>query len=304
MRTRLSIVAFALAAGLALAAGAGAHHHPPPPGAAQPPASGGPPAMARTDHLALIDAMVRDDASAISTDDKLRALEHAVARYGLYRPRHLVADLGAIREGIVTNDLRASLDAYGERSQVLSVEWPVGEVPAMFTAHETYELPTGKTALYASAVPETRTVRITFVADHVVDDTTDTVPAADREAVAAWAAAELLDQLAARAAGRYRLDAPRGRGRLRGTVRPLSAHREELPGPVLRAARYRPGGRPQGHAGERDGRLLAPASRRGRPSAHAPLLSAPERHASPSRARHPPRPARRPRGEAPRARVA
>ena len=58
--------------------------------------------------------------------------------------------------------------------------------------------------MVAGCIPVGATVRVTRTAPHEVSagpPPADTVPARDREAVAAWGAALLLDEMAARAAG-------------------------------------------------------------------------------------------------------
>ena len=161
--------------------------------------------MALSDHQSAIEALVRDAADAIADDDRDGALQAAVAYYSSDRPRGLVADVTMAAQRL---PLPAAWD--DGTSRLRSVEFPVGETPPAY-------LPVGEFGLYddggtASLVvlaplrwnsryPENDgdQVRIGYTAAHVVSSDEDTVPPGDREAVAAWAAALLLDELAARA---------------------------------------------------------------------------------------------------------
>lgn len=167
--------------------------------------------MARTDHTARIAAYVRDDVDAITDSDLDAALEGAVARYSKHRPRTLVEDLAAASRALA---LPASWDA-ALPSALVAIEYSTAGCPPMprpISHWEIYLEPTRTVLRYSGPDSVSRvaegyappadgeSVRVTYTASHVVDPTTDTVPASDREAVAAWAAAELLDQLAARGA--------------------------------------------------------------------------------------------------------
>ena len=82
----------------------------------------------------------------------------------------------------------------------MSVEHPVDEIPPLHVEHSIYRAPAAL-RLYAEDVPSGDTVRVTYTAPHVIDADQDTTPDADSEAVASWAAARLLEELAARGAG-------------------------------------------------------------------------------------------------------
>ena len=156
--------------------------------------------MALSDLRRAVEALIRDDASAIDDDEYADAIVAAVAQYSRDRPRSLVEDL-VMAGGALA--LPQGWDA--EASVLAAIEHPLGERPPAWhaLAHWTLYREPERTvirALGACPPPDGDTVRCTYTAPHVLDAQTDTVPGADREAVAAWAAALALEQLAARAA--------------------------------------------------------------------------------------------------------
>lgn len=158
--------------------------------------------MALSDHRDAVDAQVRDDCDAISDDQRDAAIAAAVARYSVHRPRRVTEDLVVGAGGVVP----IAAGAYDpDVHQILSVEYPVGESPPAYLGPECYltrSIPAGaELVAVLGCIPAGATARVTRTAPHDVVARTDTVPARDREAVAAWAAALLLDELAARGAG-------------------------------------------------------------------------------------------------------
>lgn len=160
--------------------------------------------MALSDHQGAVEALIRDNASEIEETDRDRAIAAAVAEYSRDRPRRRVADLVMAAGALPLPD-----DWDAATSALAAIEHPLGEVPpawrpvADWTLYQeparTVIRPVGASA--ESCPPgDGETVRVSYTAPHAVDAMTDTVPAADREAVAAWAAALLLDELAADAA--------------------------------------------------------------------------------------------------------
>ena len=156
--------------------------------------------MSRGAYREIVRSLIRDDAGAISDDDCLDALGHAVSRYSRFRPRRLIADLATPRVGIASRDVASDLASWDETSGVVSVERPVGEIPPQFTDFDLYLAPNDAVYLYVPVVQSGETVRVTYTVPHVVDADSCTVPDADSEAVASWAAARLLEELAARGA--------------------------------------------------------------------------------------------------------
>ena len=158
--------------------------------------------MALADHRDAVDALVRDDADAVSADQRDDAIARAVARYSVHRPRRVTEDV-VLGAGGVAPIASGAYDP--DVHQIVSVEYPIGRVPPRYVDAEgvvTRQTPTDVELAVASGyAPVGATVRVTRTAPHDVSATADTVPARDREAVAAWGAALLLDELAARAAG-------------------------------------------------------------------------------------------------------
>ncbi|MBS7539755.1 hypothetical protein [Ancylobacter lacus] len=85
-----------------------------------------------------------------------------------------------------------------------AIEYPIGHVPPCHLPGHTWaliETPAGDVIGLPRHVPEGATCRLTWSLPHVVDGSADTIPARDREAVAQYAAAVLLDQVAAMTSG-------------------------------------------------------------------------------------------------------
>ena len=160
--------------------------------------------MALDDHIALIDALVRDDLGVIGEDERLAAIGAAALRLGIDRP-NVTADL---MEGDGTASLPAPEGWQAGYSRVVSLEYPVGAdpesflgQPADFRVSELPEALGGTTFVFKSAPSTGADVRVEFTVRHQVDAEADTVPAELREVFCCYAAALLLDQLAARSAG-------------------------------------------------------------------------------------------------------
>lgn len=156
--------------------------------------------MARADHLALIASMVRAEGTSLTDEDWIRALGVAVVRYSKDRPRALVADV--VSPGGVVLDPPTGW--VGGQSQVILLETPIDAVPPVVIG------PSGMTVEEVPSVEGNRwrirlfralavgaAVRVRWTAPHTVDEVIDTVPMVDQEAVAAYAAAHVLEGLAA-----------------------------------------------------------------------------------------------------------
>lgn len=153
-----------------------------------------------TDLQVLVDAMVRDAGGVIDPTDRDRAIASAVLRYSSDRPRTQVTDQAAAGGHFL--DLPEGWDE--SFSRVVAIETPVGQVPpAVLPAGSwtMYQLPAGWKVMLEQPLAAAVQVRMTVTRTHQVDDLVDTVPSADHEAVANWAAAMLLDQLANAFAG-------------------------------------------------------------------------------------------------------
>lgn len=146
------------------------------------------------DLLSLVDRLVRDESSRLVTADKESAIDVAVARYGKDRPRRKVEDV--VSAGGDTLPLPA---AWESESELISAEYPIGETPVALLPCSIYTQPSGDVLRLGDGLSVGAEVRLTFRVRHVVSDVLDTVGPGHREAVAAYAAALLLEQLAAAA---------------------------------------------------------------------------------------------------------
>lgn len=153
--------------------------------------------MALADLTALLDDLVRDPDDHIADEQRARALQLAVGRYSQDRPRPLIA--AATAPGTALIDLPAPWTAdiarLGGVARVLSG----GDEEAL---RATVELTLAGERIRLCPVPAAGADLVIRWHDaHVLDEETDTIPPAHREALAAWAGALLLDQLAGVYAG-------------------------------------------------------------------------------------------------------
>lgn len=146
----------------------------------------------RADLLALMESMVRDELDRLSPDDESVALDLALHRYDRDRPRKLVKDV--LSDG---SDSLPLPDGWEDESELVSVEYPIGNLPVSLLTATIYTAPAGQVLRIGDALPVDASARCTFTVRHVVDDVMDTVRASHREGVAAYAAALLLEELAA-----------------------------------------------------------------------------------------------------------
>ncbi len=145
---------------------------------------------------ALVVDLLRDDAGRVSTTERDRAIGLAVAQYSRDLPRAVVEDV--VADGTAILPLPTAWVA--GRSVVAALEYPIGRWPpilldAVFVG--VANTPAGQEIRLVSAIGPGQTVRVTIQIPHVLDATTDTLPSADHEPVASYAAGLLLDQLAA-----------------------------------------------------------------------------------------------------------
>lgn len=153
--------------------------------------------MALSDFLDRITALVRDDTGKISGDDQTRALADAVERYSLDRPKAKVEDLNFAAGG---NLLSLPAGWLADFSRLVSLETPIGSVPPVYINPESWSIygtPTGDKIMLESALAAGTQIRAVYTIRHTLDAAGDTIPQKDREPVSAYAAAQLLDQLAA-----------------------------------------------------------------------------------------------------------
>ena len=153
--------------------------------------------MALADYQALVDDLVRDDTGKIVIADRDEAIARAVARYGKDRPRTKVEDAAAPGG----NKLNLPAGWQAGFSELRSIEYPIGDTPPTLLEQDSYGIystPTGDEIKIINAITAAQSVRVSYTIRHAVDATpADTIRADDREPVCCWAAALLLEQLAA-----------------------------------------------------------------------------------------------------------
>lgn len=142
----------------------------------------------------LVEGFVRDETTRLSADDIETAISLATQRYDQDRPRTKVEDV--VSAGGDTLPLPPS---WASESELVSVEHPVGEYPPCYLPGLIYTAPAGDLLRIGDVLSSGVECRLTFTVPHVVSAVVDTIPGSNREAVAAYAAALLLEQLSAAA---------------------------------------------------------------------------------------------------------
>lgn len=144
------------------------------------------------DYENLVNTLARDDSEQITFDDVHSAIHLAVSRYSKDRPLLSIKDVVStgshflpLPEGWVVGF-----------SDVVDLEYPVEQIPAISVANfDIYQAPDGEKIITDTLIAAGEQVRVRFHIFHTVDDEVDTVPFAEREAVASYAASLVLDQL-------------------------------------------------------------------------------------------------------------
>lgn len=156
-----------------------------------------------SDLAAIVDDMVSDAAGRLTPGARDRAIDLAVIQYGKDRPRALLADVVAAPAAEGTPAHLPLPAGWTDGSEALGVEYPVGEMPPRMLSRPAWgTLATpGGSLIAVPAEIGGQTCRLTWTLPHVVSATEDTIPAADREALCWYAAAVLLDQVAAATSG-------------------------------------------------------------------------------------------------------
>lgn len=123
-----------------------------------------------------------------------RAIAAALARYAKDKPRRLVADVACLGAQVeLPEDFEQGF------SVVTEVAIPPGAAPLSADAWELQETPAGQVLrLRDSASGQ---ARLRYTRSHIADDETYTIPAADTEAVASWAASVVCEGRASEHAG-------------------------------------------------------------------------------------------------------
>ncbi len=156
-----------------------------------------------SDYYGLLDDSVRDRADVIQQPARDAALDAAVQRYSLDRPRESVEDVTALSSGYF---LPLPLAWEAGFSQLNAVELNPGStilqnIPGGQCA--IYVMPAGQQIRLPDGLPVYvgATSRVRFTVAHTLDGSTDTIPTYARQALASYAAAILCEQLAAYYAG-------------------------------------------------------------------------------------------------------
>lgn len=146
--------------------------------------------------IQLVHDKIRSDAlgDLVNTDLVSRVVAQALIAYSADKPHALTADTTADGDQVpVPPEWVQGVSA------LTAVEYPVGETPMATLAAEPVR-PWGgavRIVLQDRSLPTGTPVRLHFTTTHAMD--ASTVPAADENAVACWAAAELCRQAATRA---------------------------------------------------------------------------------------------------------
>ncbi|MBK6402095.1 MAG: hypothetical protein IPP18_10735 [Rhodocyclaceae bacterium] len=144
------------------------------------------------DVQALVGDLVRDTLDQVSPAQRDTAIELAVARYSADRPRPAVA--AAVAPG---GDRLPMPAGWPATAKLAWLEWPLWCNPPAQLAHVPLRTLAGDlVAVTEIEVPAGDTVHIHYTDMHVLAVAEDSIAIADREAVAAYAAALVFDQLA------------------------------------------------------------------------------------------------------------
>jgi hypothetical protein len=144
----------------------------------------------------LIDNLVRDQSSDLSEADRDQARGLAVARYSTDRPRPAIEAVTAA--GAIHLALPDGWDAEFSRLSGVEVPDSISPVPVGSALEQTLS---GWKIRIEQAFSAGTVLHVRYTIPHVVDESEDTIPLKDRAAVAKWAGALLLDQLATYYAG-------------------------------------------------------------------------------------------------------
>jgi hypothetical protein len=137
-------------------------------------------------------ALLKDDSSKIQPEDVQRAIQTSLTRYSAHRPDEKVVDV----VGNGTHDYTLPTGWVQDFSSVISIEYPIGSVPAELLDDDDFEIyntPTGrKLRLKNDAPPATASFRATFS----VPRTDVTLPQQDEDALVILATSLCLEMLA------------------------------------------------------------------------------------------------------------
>jgi hypothetical protein len=143
--------------------------------------------------LDLVKSKVKDqDQKLDDGEDFIPAVEAALQRYSRHNPRTVVEDL----DGADSHDLDPPAGWVEDFSALVSVEWPVGEIPMVWldpAGYRLYQSPDGwKLRLFDETPATGDSVRVTYTAPRLESQ----IPQNDFDAVACLAAADCCERLA------------------------------------------------------------------------------------------------------------
>lgn len=141
----------------------------------------------------LTDVLAIDASGQITAEDRAAAIELALFRYSSDRPR-IVSEIRQLDGSTV---LTVPADWHEGFSRVLEISRQSGGR----IAFEVRKTLSGEKIILTSFVKNGETAVISYTLPHILKQTEDTIAFVDREAVANWAAAFLLDGMAAGCAG-------------------------------------------------------------------------------------------------------
>lgn len=149
-----------------------------------------------SDVQALVDDLVRDNLGQVTPDQRDTAIELALARYSVDRPRE------ATELFVSPGGLRLVMPlTWGPECRIVGIEWPIDQVPPARVTFYPVRSTTGRLeALVETEIPGGDDLLIHYLGGHVLTEAEDTTAAADREAIAAYASSVLFEQLASLAA--------------------------------------------------------------------------------------------------------
>ncbi|MCJ9428551.1 hypothetical protein [Kordiimonas marina] len=148
--------------------------------------------MALADLQDLVNDLIRDEGTEISVTQRDRAIELARFQYSRNRPRRLTETLTADANGKLPFPV-AWEDGFSEFTYAA-----LGDIDPVLSVIETQA---GQSIKTERSLNEGDNVEVVYTALHMADGVTYTISTVDQQAVASWAAAALLGQLATKHAG-------------------------------------------------------------------------------------------------------
>ncbi len=153
------------------------------------------------DFRALVGQKLRDTAGIVTETERETAIQEAVRLYSRVRPQHKVQ---TITGNGTAFDFALASDFEEGFSRIESIEYPVDkQIAEYLDANEDYRLrrdvTTGvlKLRLLSMVLANAAKAYVSYTLRHTISGTTDTVPVADRDAVAGLGAALCARQLSA-----------------------------------------------------------------------------------------------------------